>query len=783
MKKRVQFSSESNVRAFINAADYLSVAQIFLKENAMLRRPLESGDIKERLVGHFGTCHGIDVVYGYLTAWIKWISDSGQKPNALFILGDGHGLSALNANLFLEGSLTDFYGEKVNSHGVDWLCKNFSWPSGFPSHASPMSPGVICEGGELGYSLGIAFGAALGKPGLIVPCLIGDGESETASLLASLNLPRILNMQDNGMVLPILHLNGYKIGGPTIYGRLADNELLALFYGFGWNPIIIDEDKKTFHKDFSGVLREVWQVFQGLKKGQSLRPPLIIFRSRKGEGGLETLNGSKIAGNNLSHQVVLTKARSDKSQLDLLENWLKGYHFGKVFGENGLGEAAQSILPKKELRMGRNRLAFGGFETFSPISSQISEPKARPDFSQKTWHNQESGYMKDSSAARIGEVLRDLLVKDEKFRVFCPDEMESNKLGSVFEASGRSWQLPIKTWDKDLEQNGRAVEMLSENTLFSVLAGHTLTGRRGVLASYEAFAEIITSQTTQFVKFLMQKKGLAWWGRVPSLNVLLTSLGWRQDHNGFSHQNPGYIGERLMRPTGCENVFLPLGANSAKEAMEFCTDHSFDSVNTIVCGKTDEPQWFETDGLLQYCLGEGQGAFAIGNNDFDVSVWGIGDYVTNEAIRAMALIHENLPKIKMRFAGAMILSHDHFGLVGNQMTVKRFNDLAGKQPIVASFHGYAASIKPIFSSYCDVRKVKLSAYQEKGTTTTPLLLQILNRTDRFSVAVNILESAHQENKISKSELAKHKIKFLAMQAEAVDYAIKFGKDKDSLDTK
>ncbi|MCL2085555.1 phosphoketolase family protein, partial [Candidatus Saccharibacteria bacterium] len=594
MKKRGQFSSKKSIEAWVHAADYLSVAQCFLHKNATLERKLEFGDVKKRLVGHFGTCHGINVTYAYLTAWIKYISELGERPNMLFVLGPGHGLQALNACHFLEGSLTDLYGEKVDKKGVNWLCKNFSWPSGFPSHASPMSPGTICEGGELGYCLGIAFGAALDNPDLIVPCLIGDGEAETASLLASLHLPRIINAKDNGMVLPILHLNDYKIGGPTIYGRMSNDELLALFYGFGWNPIIIDERNASFYKDFSAVLKEVWQSFQSIKKGKNVRLPFIIYRSRKGEGGPETFRGNKIAGNNLAHQVILNNAGKDPEELLLLQKWLKSYHFERVFNENGLSETAAEILPKKELRMGRNRLAYGGFERFL-IENRTRALKTSDD--KEVDYTQHGDFLVsaarkqelDSSAMRVGEVLRELLVQNKDYRVFCPDETDSNKLSAVYEATGRAWQLPIKAWDKGMDRNGRLVEVLSENTLFSLLAGYTLTGRRGVMASYEAFMSIVDSQTTQYVKFLLQKKGLAWWGRVPALNVLLTSVGWRQDHNGFSHQNPGYISERLLRPTGCENVFFPLGAAAAAEAMRFSANESFDSVNTIVAGKQMEP--------------------------------------------------------------------------------------------------------------------------------------------------------------------------------------------------
>ncbi|MDR0887383.1 MAG: phosphoketolase family protein [Candidatus Nomurabacteria bacterium] len=783
--KKSNFASEKKLRDFVAATDYLSVAQIFLRDNFLLERTLEFGDVKKRLIGHFGTCHGINVAYAYLNAWIR--SLESFNPDVLFVLGDGHGLPALNANLFVEGTLGDFYGCKVDAKGVGWLCKSFSSPNGFPSHASPMSPGAICEGGELGYSLGIGFGAALDNPQIIVPVLIGDGEAETAALLASLNLPRLISMNNNGMVLPILHCNGYKIGGPSIYGRMTNDELRGLFGGFGWEVVVVDEEAPSFHKDFVEVLQKSFEIFKKLKSGSLARPMLIVFRSRKGEGGLETLNGSKIAGNNLSHQVVLEKANSDAAELKLLGKWLRGYEFKKVFQASVFDE----VLPKKDLRMGRNRQAFGGHESRLALDlPDLSDDDWFDiDFSDKVCYNK--GIKWASSALEVGEVLRDCLAVSDvsrDFRFFCPDETASNKLAAVYEATSRSWQLPIAAWDKDLSRDGRVTEMLSENTLFSLLEGYTLTGRRGVLASYEAFAEIMTSQATQYVKFLLQKKGLAWWGRVPALNILLTSVGWRQDHNGFSHQNPGFMSERLMRPTGVENVFLPFNALAATYAMRYAVSESWDAVNTIVCGKTNESQWFSRgDALMRYCLGEGQGAFAYDfmdladssvGDDFDVSVWGIGDYVSSEVLLGIELLQKYAPSVRVRFVSVNILSNGHFGVCGNEMSLERFEKLAGSRPMVVNFHGYVSTIKSIFANYCDVRKVAFAGYEEKGTTTTPLLLQILNKTDRFSVAVRIVEAAMFEGVLAKKVGESLRAKFLGLQSEAVDFANKNNLDKD-----
>ncbi len=787
----------------VRAADYLSVAQIFLQDNFLLERPLRFDDIKPRLLGHWGTCHGINLTYAHLSAWIR---RQGYGDN-LFVLGPGHGFPALQANLFLEGTLGEFDKHAtMDADGIAYICRNFSFPGGFPSHSSPLTPGVIAEGGELGYALSAAYGTAQDNPDLMVACLIGDGEAETASLLAALNLNKLISPVSNGLVLPILHLNGYKISGPTIFGRMNDQDLYDLLHGFGFTPLFVDEDRGDVDELMALALDSVAEIWRRIRRadvagltkhkkfdtmgattqkeaavvgGQNwFRMPLIVLRTAKGETGPRYLNGSKIAGNNLAHQVILTEAKKDPAQLKMLEGWLRSYRFGELFNRTkGFGGFLRETVPEGEARMGMNRHVLPK-NAVKLVLPEISEAEAPQMVVPGAEHK--------SSAKAIGNYLRNVLVGSEGargFRLFSPDETASNRLDAVYAATGRAWLLPPANWDKDMAPDGRIVELLSENTLQGLLTGYVLTGRYGVLASYEAFAQIVASQVDQHLKFLEQSRSVSWRKGIPALNIYLTSVGWRQDHNGFSHQNPGLISDLLLRPSCMANVFLPVDDTAALAAAEW-TLGAKDVVNAVTFGKTEEPRWIDINHA-RYQLGEGQGAsvcqFASDAKP-DIIVAGAGDYVSKEALIAMQLVRSMTDKIKMRFVNIAVLSFGGIGTSKNQLGRERFDELFGKkQPVVCNFHGYPETMRAIFSHYLDdMSRLELRGYSEKGSTTTPLDMQILNGTDRYSLAIKICERAADLKVVSGKESAQFVQKMSRKLAEVRGYIYKYGDDPDEV---
>ena len=575
-----------NIKKFIRAANYLTVSQIFLQDNFLLEQELKFDDIKPRLLGHWGSCPGVNHVYAHLLNIQKQLDFAKSGLKTAFMLGPGHAFPALQANLFLEETLSKIDKNAVrNSQGIAYISKNFSWPGGFPSHASPFTPGVILEGGELGYSLSTAFGAVLDNPNLIMTTLIGDGEAETGPIAAAWHLNKLINPVENGVVLPVLHLNGYKISGPTIFGSMSDFELIQFFHGAGWEPRIVDEYSAEdfdleLSKVFSDAFRDISRIKFGRKNG-FVRLPMIIMRSKKGSSGVAENNGEKIEGNSLAHQVPLLNAKSDEKELKKLEDWLKSYKFEELFDfEKGEFKPwLDDFLPEKSSRIGQNRF----------IDANLNFVKLKlPEILERISE-------KSLAMNAVGDFLKEVFKKNpENFRFFSPDETYSNKLDAIFEATSRSWQREIKSWEKDLSKNGRVTEILSEHSLQGLLQGYILTGRHGVLTSYEAFAPIISSMMDQYAKFLTQSKEVKWRGDLASLNYILTSTGWRQDHNGFSHQNPSFIDEVLRRENGIGQIFLPADDNSAVVAISKILK-SRNNINVLVTGKTPEPRYFSLE--------------------------------------------------------------------------------------------------------------------------------------------------------------------------------------------
>ena len=737
-----------NIKKFIRAANYLTVSQIFLQDNFLLERELKFNDIKPRLLGHWGSCPGVNHIYAHLLNIQKQLDFAKSGLKTAFMLGPGHAFPALQANLFLEETLSKIDKNAVrNSQGIAYISKNFSWPGGFPSHASPFTPGVILEGGELGYSLSTAFGAVLDNPNLVMTTLIGDGEAETGPIAAAWHLNKLINPVENGVVLPVLHLNGYKISGPTIFGSMSDFELIQFFHGAGWEPRIVDEySAEDFDFELSKVFSDAFRDISRIKFGRNngfVRLPMIIMRSKKGSSGVVENNGEKIEGNSLAHQVPLLNAKSDEKELKKLEEWLKSYKFEELFDfEKGEFKPwLDDFLPEKSSRIGQNR--------FIDANLNFTELKL-PEIHEKTSE-------KSLAMNAVGDFLKEVFEKNpENFRFFSPDETYSNKLDAIFKVTSRSWQREIKPWEKDLSKNGRVTEILSEHSLQGLLQGYILTGRHGVLTSYEAFAPIISSMMDQYAKFLAQSQEVEWRGDLASLNYILTSTGWRQDHNGFSHQNPSFIDEVLRRENGIGQIFLPADDNSAVVSISKMLK-SRNNINVLVAGKTPEPRYFSLESAQKQLENGGIFVFDSWKNQ-EITDWNLiteddepdlilaasGDYVFKEIVAALQVLLHDVPQVKIRLVYTQALCGKGIGTFENTLSKSIFVKIFTKdKPVIFAFHGYAKTLKSILFDYENPSRIKIDGYEEKGSTTTPFDMLARNRVSRYDIAARALNSVNK----------------------------------------
>jgi len=727
---------------FRRVTNYLTVAQIFLQDNFLLERPLTADDIKPRLLGHWGSGPGVNLIYSHLNNLIK---KYGQEM--MFILGPGHAFPALQANLFIEGSLGEFYPKATHTYeGIEYICKNFSWPYGFPSHSNPGTPGVILEGGELGYSLSTAYGAVLDNPNMIVACLVGDGEAETGPAAAAWHLNKLVDPKTNGTVLPILHLNGYKISAPTIFGRMSDDELKALFWGYGYEPKIVSGD--NLDQQMEDTLDWAHQLIWSIKKSPNdviaPRMPMIIMRTLKGWSGVKELKGQKVEGNCLSHQVVLMEAKTDPEQLKLLEDWLKSYKFNELFNrETGFGDFVKNILPEKHQRMGMSPHAHGGDAVYKPLVlpniEQFSEDASVP------------GTIGSSSMIQSGLYLNEVFklnAETKNFRFMSPDETYSNKLDAIFKETKRAWAWPIENWDKDMSPDGRAMEMLSEHNLQGLAQGYILTGRHAVFASYEAFVQVVASMMDQYAKFLKHTFDFPWRGTFPSLNYILTSSGWRQDHNGFSHQNPGFIDGVLQRHGDFVDVYFPADANSTLITLEKMLA-STKQINVVVAGKTQEPRWL-TPQLARQQMQTGLMIWDFASDENpDVILTGIGDYPTKETLAAIQIAKSEMSNIRLRFINVSSLTARGFGQGKNYINQAEFERyFTIDKPVICNFHGYPETLKSILFNYAtDANRFDIRGYIECGSTTTPFDMHVRNKTSRYHLVMAIFEQLARQGKI------------------------------------
>ena len=712
---------------YFNACNYLSVGQLYLVDNPLLKRPLLKSDLKKRIVGHWGTAPGQNFIYTHLNRIIK-----KYDLDMIYISGPGHGGEAIVSNVYLEGSYTDIYKDiTMDENGMKKLFKQFSFPKGISSHVAPETPGSINEGGELGYSLSHAFGAALDNKNLIVSCVIGDGEAETGPLATSWNINKFLNKKNDGVVLPILHLNGYKIANPTVLGRMENDELLSLFRGYGWDPYIVEGNSRDeMHQSMAYTLDIIVNRIREIKENPKLdlKYPMIIFRSLKGWTGPREVEGSFKA-----HQVPIEL--TDESKIIDVENWMRSYHPEELFDENGtLIKELQELLPPKEKRMGLNKHANGGLLLKELKTPNIDDYKVDVKV---------PGSLKCQDMMELGKYIRDLLFlnrENRNFRIFGPDEALSNRLNYVFEETRRQWESEITDKDEFLDKDGRVIDSyLSEHFCEGALEGYILTGRHGFFHTYEAFVRIIDSMASQHAKWLKVCRELPWRKSIASLNYILTSHIWQQDHNGFTHQDPGFLNHLATKKADIVRMYLPPDTN----CLLSCFDHVIktkDYINVIVASKHPSMQWLDMESAKEHCeKGIGIWKFAS-DDDPDIVLACAGDTPTVEVLAATTILKKYVPQIKIRVVNVV----DLMKLESNKkhphgLTDEEYNSLfTVDKPIIFNFHGYPSLIHQLVYNR-ENKNIHVHGYNEEGTITTPFDMRVQNKIDRFNLVIDALK--------------------------------------------
>ena len=726
--------------AYWRAANYLSVGQVYLLDNPLVRERLRREHIKPRLLGHFGTTPGLNLVYVHLNRAIR-----RRDLNAIYVTGPGHGGPALVANAYLEGTYSERYPDvSEDEAGLKTLFRQFSFPGGIPSHVAPEVPGSIHEGGELGYALVHAFGAAFDNPDLVVACVVGDGEAETGPLAASWHSNKFLNPRTDGAVLPILHLNGYKIANPTVLARIPEEELHALFRGYGWEPLVVEgDDPELVHQAFASALdgaldriAEIQRAARADEETERQHWPMIILRTPKGWTGPEEVDGLPTEGSWRSHQVPMTDVRDNPEHLALLGEWLRSYRPEELFDEQGRLVADLAELPPNgDRRMSANPHANGG---------ELLRDLTLPDFRDYAVEVESQGTTTSEATRVLGAFLTDVVARNpENFRIFGPDETASNRLGDVFSVTDRAWNAEIEPTDDGLAPDGRVLEVLSEHLCQGWLEGYLLTGRHGLFNCYEAFIHIVGSMFNQHAKWLKVTGGIPWRRPIASLNYLLSSHVWRQDHNGFSHQDPGFIDHVVNKKAEVIRVYLPPDANTLLSVGDHCL-RSRDYVNVIVAGKQPALNYLSMDDAIIHCT-RGVGIWQWASNDEggkpDVVLACAGDIPTLETLAAAALLREELPDLKVRVVNVVDLmrlqpdtEHPH-GLPDSEFD----SIFTGDRPIIFAYHGYPWLIHRLAYRRLNHRNLHVRGYKEEGTTTTPFDMVMLNDLDRFHLAIDVID--------------------------------------------
>ena len=728
------------IDAYWRAANYLSVGQIYLLDNPLLREPLADEHVKPRLLGHFGTVPGLNLVYVHLNRAIR-----ARDLNAIYVTGPGHGGPAMVANAYLEGTYSELYPQvSRDEDGLGELFRQFSFPGGIPSHAAPETPGSIHEGGELGYALAHAFGAAFDNPDLLVACVVGDGEAETGPLATSWHSNKFLNARTDGAVLPILHLNGYKIANPTVLARIPERELISFLEGCGWRPFVVSGDEPTaVHQAFAAALDEALDEIHEIQRaarddGTEARPrwPMLVLKTPKGWTCPKEVDGVPVEGTWRAHQVPIAKVRGNPEHLRLLAEWLESYRPKDLFDARGaLAPELAAQAPEGDRRMSANPHANGG---------ELLRDLVLPDFRDYAVGVPEPGKGMTEATKVLGTFLRDVVARNAtSFRIFGPDETASNRLSAVFEVTGRTWEAEVEPTDEGLSPDGRVMEVLSEHLCQGWLEGYLLTGRHGLFNCYEAFIHIVDSMFNQHAKWLKVTRDIPWRRPISSLNYLLSSHVWRQDHNGFSHQDPGFIDHVVNKKAEVIRVYLPPDANTLLSVADHCL-RSRHYVNVIVAGKQPALDFLSMEEAVIHCT-RGAGIWEWASNDEggepDVVLACCGDVPTLETLAAAAILREHLPDLRVRVVNVVDLmrlqpdtEHPH-GLTDRDFDALFTTD----SPVVFAYHGYPWLIHRLTYRRANHANLHVRGYKEEGTTTTPFDMVMLNDLDRFHLVMDVID--------------------------------------------
>jgi xylulose-5-phosphate/fructose-6-phosphate phosphoketolase len=739
------------VDAYFRAANYLSVGQIYLLDNPLLKEPLAPEHIKPRLLGHWGTTPGLNLIYAHCNRLIR-----ERDLDMIYIIGPGHGGPAIASNAWLEGSYSDAYPTiRQDVGGMQRLFRQFSFPGGIPSHVAPELPGSIHEGGELGYSLAHAFGAAFDNPDLVVTCVVGDGEAETGALATSWQSTRFLDAERDGAVLPILHLNGYKIANPTVLSRIGDEALTKMLEGCGWKPYLVEgDDPRKVHQDMAAtldtVLAEIREIQQRARSGGGTAGatdgssadgatgvlwPMIVMRTPKGWTGPDKVDGVQVEGTWRAHQVPLAAVRDNPEHMEMLEGWLRSYRPEELFDTEGRPvQVLRDWAPKGERRMGANPHANGG---------RLTVELDLPDFRDFGVEVSRPGGSSAEATRVLGSFLAEVMRRNmQNFRLFGPDETASNRLSAVFDVTNKTWNAEVRPGDEHLAPDGRVMEVLSEHLCQGWLEGYLLTGRHGLFSCYEAFIHIIDSMFNQHAKWLKTTRKIEWRASIPSLNYLLTSHVWRQDHNGFSHQDPGFIDHVVNKKAEVIRVYLPPDGNCLLSVGDHCL-RSRDYVNVVVAGKQPQPNWLTVDEAAAHCA-RGIGVWDWASNDDgepDVVLGCAGDVPTLEVLAAADLLRQHLPDLKVRVVNVVDLmklqaasEHPH-GLPDAEFDAIFTPD----KPIIFAYHGYPWLIHRLTYRRTNHDNIHARGYKEEGTTTTPFDMVVMNDMDRFKLVMDVID--------------------------------------------
>lgn len=755
---------------YFRAANYLSACQLYLLNNPLLKRPLNKEDIKKKIVGHWGTVPGQNFIYTHLNRIIN-----KYDLDMIYISGPGHGGNFMIANTYLEGSYTEKYPNITEDEaGMKKLFKQFSFPGGVPSHVAPETPGSIHEGGELGYSLAHAFGAVLDNPNLIAACVVGDGEAETGPLATSWHAAKFLNKKTDGVVLPILHLNGYKISNPTIFSRMSNEEIASFFYGCGYKPYLVQgSDEMLMHKKMMATMDVVIKDIKNIKESndeEQPRWPMIILRTPKGWTGPKEVDGKVIEGSFRAHQVPISMEKEE--HVELLEKWLKSYKPEELFDENGtLKEVFKSVCPKGDKRMGSSLYTNGGY---------LRKDLIMPNFTNYAVDVTSPGSIKKQDMIVLSSFIRDVFkfnLENKNFRIFGPDETMSNRLYDVFDVTNRDWQLEIKENDEYLSKDGRVMDsMLSEHVCEGMLEGYLLTGRHGFFASYEAFIRIVDSMAAQHAKWLKVCNEIPWRKPISSLNFLLASNVWQQDHNGFTHQDPGFLDHIANKKVDVVRMYLPPDANCLLSCMDHCL-RSKNYVNVIIASKHPSYQWLNIDQAVKHCTnGIGVWDFVSNDSNPDIIMACAGDTPTIEAIAATKILKTYLPNLRIRFINVVdLMKLDSTTKHPHGLDDDSYDDLfTVDKPIIFNFHGYPTLIHEL-TYFRHNHNIHVHGYQEEGTITTAFDMRVKNKIDRFNLVIDAV------NNLNLGETGNNIIRDMQEKLEKHSkYIVEFGEDLEKI---